>query len=257
VRRSRLPCRMAGPPPAITNRRSPIRRRPQVSPSLGIRPETRDRFFTPIRSFGVANIGKRRTSMRADYATSDLISKVNADWINTVLVNREFDRASRNDAVAGDLTPQSCPARQIIPLCGPSRCPRPSRARSRTSPLTPLRRLLDVPRSRAGSPNGWLSRSRPWRWLGWESRRHRSCRSRPEPQMHRPDPLRQSAPPSCGLVGCCRKSFTVPQWRPRPYRRRGPGGRPRKIVEKLRCGRVAHPAGSRASTRVANPLGLV
>jgi hypothetical protein len=54
--------------------------------------------------------------MRADYATSDLISKVNSDWINTVLVKRELDRASRDDGVAGDLTLPSGPARQIIPL---------------------------------------------------------------------------------------------------------------------------------------------
>jgi hypothetical protein len=31
--------------------------------------------------------------MRADYATSDLISKVNSDWINAVLANPELDRA--------------------------------------------------------------------------------------------------------------------------------------------------------------------
>jgi hypothetical protein len=30
--------------------------------------------------------------MKADYATSDLISKVNSDWINEVLVNPELDR---------------------------------------------------------------------------------------------------------------------------------------------------------------------
>ena len=32
--------------------------------------------------------------MRADYATSDLINKVNSDWINEVLINPELDRAS-------------------------------------------------------------------------------------------------------------------------------------------------------------------
>ena len=40
--------------------------------------------------------------MRADYATSDLISKVNAEWINEVLANREFDRADPDDDVAGN-----------------------------------------------------------------------------------------------------------------------------------------------------------
>jgi hypothetical protein len=54
--------------------------------------------------------------MRADYATSDLISKVNSDWINAVLVNRELDRASHEDGATGDLTLLSGPSRQIIPL---------------------------------------------------------------------------------------------------------------------------------------------
>jgi hypothetical protein len=54
--------------------------------------------------------------MRADYATSDLISKVNSDWINAVLVNRELDRAHGDDAAADDLMLQSGFGRQIIPL---------------------------------------------------------------------------------------------------------------------------------------------
>lgn len=42
--------------------------------------------------------------MKADYATSDLISKVNSDWINAVLVNPELDRADPGDhAVMTDL----------------------------------------------------------------------------------------------------------------------------------------------------------
>jgi hypothetical protein len=42
--------------------------------------------------------------MRADYATSDLINKVNSDWINEVLANPELDRADPgDDDVAGDL----------------------------------------------------------------------------------------------------------------------------------------------------------
>jgi hypothetical protein len=44
--------------------------------------------------------------MRADYATSDLISKVNADWINEVLANREFDRADPGDNVPADNVPR-------------------------------------------------------------------------------------------------------------------------------------------------------
>ena len=35
--------------------------------------------------------------MKADYATSDLISKVNSDWINAVLVNHDLDRADPGD----------------------------------------------------------------------------------------------------------------------------------------------------------------
>jgi hypothetical protein len=38
--------------------------------------------------------------MRADYATSDLISKVNSDWINEVLAHREFRRADPEEVVA-------------------------------------------------------------------------------------------------------------------------------------------------------------
>jgi hypothetical protein len=55
--------------------------------------------------------------MKADYATSDLISKVNSDWINAVLVNHNPDRAGdRDDAAAGDITLQSDSGRQIIPM---------------------------------------------------------------------------------------------------------------------------------------------
>src|SRR5260370_31807861 len=43
--------------------------------------------------------------MRADYATSDLINKVNSDWINEVLVNPELDRADpRDHDDGGDIT---------------------------------------------------------------------------------------------------------------------------------------------------------
>ncbi len=55
--------------------------------------------------------------MKADYATSDLISKVNSDWINAVLVNHERDGADdRDDVVTGDITLQSNSRRQIIPM---------------------------------------------------------------------------------------------------------------------------------------------
>jgi hypothetical protein len=50
--------------------------------------------------------------MRADYATSDLISKVNSEWINEVLANHEFDHADpRGDVprheVADDIRPET------------------------------------------------------------------------------------------------------------------------------------------------------
>lgn len=40
--------------------------------------------------------------MRADYATSDLISRVNSDWIKEVLANPEFGGADPGDDVPGD-----------------------------------------------------------------------------------------------------------------------------------------------------------
>jgi hypothetical protein len=43
--------------------------------------------------------------MRADYATSDLISRVNAEWLNEVLANREFDRTGPGDDVPGNDVP--------------------------------------------------------------------------------------------------------------------------------------------------------
>src|ERR1700722_2722451 len=60
---------------------------------------------------------ERRTSMKADYATSDLISKVNSDWINAVLVNQVRDRTDdRDDEVGGDITLPSDSGEQIIPM---------------------------------------------------------------------------------------------------------------------------------------------
>jgi hypothetical protein len=53
--------------------------------------------------------------MRADYATSDLISKVNSDWINEVLANREFGRADPGDDVARDDIPRDDIPRDDIP----------------------------------------------------------------------------------------------------------------------------------------------
>ena len=43
--------------------------------------------------------------MRADYATSDLISKVNSDWINDVLAHREFGRGDPEEDVARNADP--------------------------------------------------------------------------------------------------------------------------------------------------------
>ena len=46
--------------------------------------------------------------MRADYATSDLINKVNSDWISEVLINPELDRPDPgHDVVVGELPRQS------------------------------------------------------------------------------------------------------------------------------------------------------
>jgi hypothetical protein len=58
--------------------------------------------------------------MRADYATSDLISKVNSDWINAVLANPELDRAyPGHAAVISELRRQSA-RKQATPLrCEP------------------------------------------------------------------------------------------------------------------------------------------
>jgi hypothetical protein len=72
--------------------------------------------------------------MRADYATSDLISKVNADWINAVLINRELDHDDAgDDAAPGEPAPQPGPGRQIVgawpksmpPSAKPTRISRP------------------------------------------------------------------------------------------------------------------------------------
>ena len=48
--------------------------------------------------------------MRADYATSDLISKVNSDWINEVLAHREFRRADPAEDVARSDVADDAPA---------------------------------------------------------------------------------------------------------------------------------------------------
>jgi hypothetical protein len=48
--------------------------------------------------------------MRADYATSELISKVNSDWINEVLAHREFRHADPAEDVAGDDVADDAPA---------------------------------------------------------------------------------------------------------------------------------------------------
>jgi hypothetical protein len=72
--------------------------------------------------------------MRADYATSDLISKVNADWINAVLINRKLDHGDAGDDEApGEPAPQPGPGQQIVgawpkpvpPSAKPARIARP------------------------------------------------------------------------------------------------------------------------------------
>jgi hypothetical protein len=51
--------------------------------------------------------------MRADYATSDLISRVNADWINEVLADREFRRADPEDDVSRNDVADAAPVETI------------------------------------------------------------------------------------------------------------------------------------------------
>jgi hypothetical protein len=52
--------------------------------------------------------------MRADYATSDLISKVNADWINAVLINREFDHGDADDGAPDEPALPGGSGKQIV-----------------------------------------------------------------------------------------------------------------------------------------------
>jgi hypothetical protein len=70
--------------------------------------------------------------MRADYATSDLISKVNADWINAVLINRELDHGdASDDGATGEPAPQPGPGivgawpKPVSPSAKPTRIARP------------------------------------------------------------------------------------------------------------------------------------
>jgi hypothetical protein len=72
--------------------------------------------------------------MRADYATSDLISKVNSDWINAVLVNRELDHGdAADDGVPGEAALPPGWVKQIVrswpkpvpPSAKPSKTARP------------------------------------------------------------------------------------------------------------------------------------
>lgn len=52
--------------------------------------------------------------MRADYATSDLISKVNSEWINAVLVNRELDHGDADDGTPAEPALQPGSGKQIV-----------------------------------------------------------------------------------------------------------------------------------------------
>jgi hypothetical protein len=71
--------------------------------------------------------------MRADYATSDLISKVNSEWINAVLVNRELDHGDADDGAPGGPALQPGSGKQIVrswpkpvpPSAKPGRTARP------------------------------------------------------------------------------------------------------------------------------------
>jgi hypothetical protein len=80
--------------------------------------------------------------MRADYATSDLISKVNSDWINAVLANPELDRAyPGHAAVISELRRQSA-RKQATPL--------------RREPVPPAANS-----TRAGAPGVTVERAAP------------------------------------------------------------------------------------------------
>ena len=75
--------------------------------------------------------------MRADYATSDLISKVNSDWIDAVLVNRAISiEPTSDDGAAGGRTLQPGSGMTDHPLVAEACRLRPSRARSRGLVIT-------------------------------------------------------------------------------------------------------------------------
>jgi hypothetical protein len=84
--------------------------------------------------------------MKADYATSDLISRVNSDWINAVLVNHVRDRADdRDDEVGGDITLRSDSGEQIIPMW-----PRPpAEPRALEAPVTAAEPIVPPYRRRS------------------------------------------------------------------------------------------------------------
>jgi hypothetical protein len=86
--------------------------------------------------------------MRADYATSDLISKVNSDWINAVLVNHELDRSDTDDeGLLGEIgRPDS--GKQIIPSW-PKPAPRPAYSSKAAGPDIDIESIISPPRGRS------------------------------------------------------------------------------------------------------------
>jgi hypothetical protein len=102
------------------------------------------------------NLNERMTSMRADYATSDLINKVNSDWINEVLANPELGRADAEDDIPADdvvasdlmLRPYSVQTNPLRaePVQGPANSTRISEPSVIVEPIAQPRRLRSVTR---------------------------------------------------------------------------------------------------------------
>ncbi len=78
--------------------------------------------------------------MRADYATSDLISKVNADWINAVLVNRELDHGDADDGAPDAPALQGGSGKQTV-RSWPKPVPPSAKPRRIERPVDPIARL--------------------------------------------------------------------------------------------------------------------
>jgi hypothetical protein len=86
--------------------------------------------------------------MRADYATSDLISKVNSDWINAVLVNRELDRSDADDErLPGELAQRPDSGTQIPSW--PKPAPHSAYSSKVAGPVIAVESIISPPRGRS------------------------------------------------------------------------------------------------------------